>query len=347
MLKKIIALSIAAVVSGCATQDPAPVVSGFNNANQHTDNTPQTRYSLTRKKDVPVVTPTQKAATAQTTNPAAVVPSKVTTVEPAPQPKPKVVQPVPRQVTYRVQRGDTLSQVAAHYNVSENTLAMVNDITNKNALYVGQILIIPDRYEGMGIDSKASQAVARTHKVRRGETIYAISRDYGVSSFDIMASNNIDRPERLMPGTILRIPAPRGDTSVSKRLAKSQGLTWPARGEIFRRFGEEGRGITHTGISILLPEKAPVVAAADGVVIYADGGLRSYGNLILLRHPDGLVTAYAHNSANLVTKNQTVQRGQVIALAGRSGNVDKPQLHFEVRRNAQAVDPLKILPQND
>jgi murein DD-endopeptidase MepM/ murein hydrolase activator NlpD len=129
---------------------------------------------------------------------------------------------------------------------------------------------------------------------------------------------------------------------VDQAAARSAGNIWPVQGRVLRGFGTDNQGVSYTGINIAVPLNTPVLAMADGTVLYADNGLRSYGNMVLLRHAGGLVSAYAHNSHLLVKRGETVRKGQVLALAGASGNVSEPQLHFEVRRRATAVDPRSV-----
>lgn len=118
---------------------------------------------------------------------------------------------------------------------------------------------------------------------------------------------------------------------------------WPVKGRLLSGFGPAGKGLHNDGINIGAPQGAQVRAADAGEVAYAGDGLKSFGNLLLIRHDSGLTTAYAHNDKLLVAKGDKVKQGQVIATVGKSGNVDKPQLHFEVRRGTQAVDPQPFL----
>ncbi|WP_343039416.1 M23 family metallopeptidase [Microvirga makkahensis] len=115
---------------------------------------------------------------------------------------------------------------------------------------------------------------------------------------------------------------------------------WPARGRVIAGFGANGG---NEGINIAVPEGTPVKAAEAGTVTYAGSEVKGYGNLILVRHDNGYVTAYAHNSALNVKRGDQVKRGQVIAIAGQTGNVTSPQLHFEIRKGATPVDPIKHL----
>ena len=119
---------------------------------------------------------------------------------------------------------------------------------------------------------------------------------------------------------------------------------WPVRGRIISDFGAKPGGGKNEGVNLAVPEGTPVHAADDGSVIYSGNELKGYGNLILVRHNDGWVSAYAHNSELKVKRGDTIRRGDVVALAGATGSVNQPQLHFELRQGNKPVDPLKYLP---
>ena len=121
------------------------------------------------------------------------------------------------------------------------------------------------------------------------------------------------------------------------------GFRWPVRGRVIAAFGPKPNGVQNDGINLAVPEGTPIKAADDGVVAYAGSELKGYGNLVLVRHPNGFVTAYAHASDILVKRGETVKRGQVIAHAGQTGSVTSPQLHFEIRKGATPVDPSQYL----
>ena len=129
-------------------------------------------------------------------------------------------------------------------------------------------------------------------------------------------------------------------------IAGAPGMRWPVRGKIISGFGPKANGLKNEGINIAVPEGTSIRAAADGVVAYSGNELKGYGNLVLIRHEDGYVTAYAHGSELFVKRGDTVKRGDVIAKAGQTGSVSSPQLHFEVRKGAVALDPMKFLSQN-
>ncbi|WP_221931077.1 LysM peptidoglycan-binding domain-containing M23 family metallopeptidase [Telmatospirillum sp. J64-1] len=120
-------------------------------------------------------------------------------------------------------------------------------------------------------------------------------------------------------------------------------FAWPVRGEVIAKFGPSGKGLHNDGLNIAAPRGTTVVAAQNGVVAYAGNELRGFGNLLLIKHADGWMTAYAHNDKLLVNRGESVTRGQPIATVGSTGNVSTPQLHFELRQGSKAVDPLGYL----
>jgi murein DD-endopeptidase MepM/ murein hydrolase activator NlpD len=123
----------------------------------------------------------------------------------------------------------------------------------------------------------------------------------------------------------------------------TNSFRWPVKGRIISKYGSKPGGTRNEGINIAVPEGTSVRAAESGVVAYAGNELKGYGNLVLIRHDGGWVTAYAHTKQLFVRRGDTVKRGEVIAKAGQTGSVDSPQLHFELRKGATAVDPLKYL----
>jgi murein DD-endopeptidase MepM/ murein hydrolase activator NlpD len=118
---------------------------------------------------------------------------------------------------------------------------------------------------------------------------------------------------------------------------------WPVKGRVISEYGTKPNGLRNEGINISVPEGTGIRAAEGGIVAYAGNELKGYGNLVLIRHEGGWVTAYAHNRELFVKRGDTVRRGDVIAKAGQTGSVTSPQLHFEVRKGATAVDPMRFL----
>ncbi|MEQ9144897.1 MAG: M23 family metallopeptidase [Parvibaculaceae bacterium] len=200
-----------------------------------------------------------------------------------------------------------------------------------------------------------SAASGGTHVVKAGETVYRISKMYGVEQDALRSANGIGSDNAINAGQRLTIPG-RGEVQVASGAPTPRvkppldapppatgQFIWPAEGRIVSRFGPKADGLHNDGINIAVPEGTPVRAAQSGVVAYAGNELRGYGNLLLIRHADGWMTAYAHNGKLLVERGATVTKGQTIALAGRTGSVQTAQVHFEIRRGARAMDPLKVM----
>lgn len=144
-----------------------------------------------------------------------------------------------------------------------------------------------------------------------------------------------------VPPAVVSPPRPPVDAGAPP--PREGRFVWPVRGRIVTRFGPTGRGLHNDGINIAAPRGSTVVAAEAGVVAYAGNELRGFGNLLLIKHADGWITAYAHNEALLVRRGERVRRGQPIARVGQTGNVGQPQLHFELRRGTRAIDPSEHL----
>ncbi|MBD3867570.1 MAG: peptidoglycan DD-metalloendopeptidase family protein [Acidobacteria bacterium] len=194
----------------------------------------------------------------------------------------------------------------------------------------------------------AGPAAEIRHAVQPGETVWAISRAYGVPVDEIVNVNSLtdvtDIPigsELLIPGaTELRdIP----ETDLYGKYRPGPVLHWPLAGrEILSRFGEQRKTHVHAGLDINGEHGEPVLSAADGTVTYSSG-MRGYGKTVVIDHGDGLKTLYGHNTALLVKVGDKVTRGQPIAKVGRTGNASTDHVHFEVHRDGVAVDPLKHL----
>lgn len=260
----------------------------------------------------------------------------------------------PTRVT--IQPGDTLFALTERYQVSLRAVIEANDLPPPFALGAGETLILPP---------------PQVHRVARGETLYALSRRYRVHLPSLALMNGLERPYTLEVGQPIRLPAlardwmaaapPLSATAVApppSRAAASgpetlrarpapvaaSAFDWPLRGRILEPFGPIDAWRRLDGVKIAAVEGAPVLAARDGEVVYAGDALRGYGELLLLRHDQGWITAYGHSARLLVTEGQRVRRGQVIAEAGSTGGVARPQLHFELRKSGRPVDPLALLP---
>lgn len=276
--------------------------------------------------------------------------------------------------SHTVVRGDTLSQLAVTYKVEMRLLASANELYPPYTIHVGQELWIPDPFSQAaapaGRQTADGQAlgVAPTRVPRS-----AISSESLTPPAPLSAPV---APQPLPPGSPLPAPdlqpalppepaippppvdvpaAPVPDVAPEPEIAvppqpltepparASARFSWPLRGKMLAGFGSAGKGLHNDGINIAAPMGSQVRAADNGVVAYAGNELKGFGNLLLIKHADGFTTAYAHNDKLLVARGDEVKQGQVIAAVGRTGNVDSPQLHFEVRKGTQALDPLEYL----
>jgi lipoprotein NlpD len=200
--------------------------------------------------------------------------------------------------------------------------------------------------------------VGTTHVVQKGETLYRIAKTYGVDPRELMDANGISDPKTLAPGQELFVPGaphaldvtplPAGASAAREpdpplpRRNPGAKMSWPVQGVLYRGYGVK-QGQRHDGIDISAPEGTIVRAAAPGEVIYT-GTQSGYGVIVILRHPDSLITLYAHNSAVLVKDGERVAAGAPIAKVGQSGRTTGPHLHFEVREGTRPRDPIPFLP---
>jgi lipoprotein NlpD len=195
-----------------------------------------------------------------------------------------------------------------------------------------------------------------SHIVAPGDTVYALARTYGISPNSLITANSLADPGNLRVGQMIIIPNGENDDAPLPATASAFGLgdpwsvpradrqfKWPViAGVVSSPFGIRN-GAMHDGVDISAPVGTPVYAADDGNVIYA-GVLHGYGNVVIIQHSGGYVTIYGHNQSNLVREGAGVARGQQIATIGTSGRTSGPNLHFEVRYNNQAQNPLAYLP---
>lgn len=192
--------------------------------------------------------------------------------------------------------------------------------------------------------SPAKKRVA--HRVRPGESLWTISRRYGVPLVEVVKANGIANPTRLMPGRTIWIPG--AEKALSPKRRSPYRFQWPLPGRITSRFGRRRHPIygyvrMHKGIDIKTRYGAPVRAAASGVVTKA-GRYGGYGRLVEIRHDDGTRTRYGHNSRLLVRRGERVAQGQVIARAGSTGVSTGSHVHFEIVVRNRPVNPLRHLP---
>ncbi len=216
---------------------------------------------------------------------------------------------------YRVQPGDTLVGIASRYGTDWRTLAQWNQLANPNKLEIDQVLRVKPEAQVNAKSGSPAQAPAASGVVVKPVT-------------DGAPAASEPAPQQSM----IKEDAP------SKPMGTIQ-LIWPAEGPIVSRFD----GNNNKGVGIGGKLGTPVMAAGDGRVVYAGAGLRGYGNLVIIKHDDTFLTAYAHNQALLVKEDQVVKQGQRIAEMGNT-EADQVKLHFEVRQLGKPVDPLQYLP---
>ncbi|MBO5443478.1 MAG: M23 family metallopeptidase [Alphaproteobacteria bacterium] len=274
----------------------------------------------------------------------------------------------PDRITVR--KGDTLYSISRRYNVPIRDIVEANSLTPPYTLIIGRTLRLPS---------------AKCHIVAKGDTLYNISKRYDVDVTSLSRINHIEMPYTLRIGQRLILPgsvtsagssyasstsqttsqkstssfsfwkksAPAASTT-KKTASSSSSYTppkkrtskfaWPVRGTIISKYGTIGKGRHNDGINIKAPLGTAVKAADAGKVAYAGNELKGFGNLILIKHNDGWVTAYAHNDRLFVKKGQQVKKGEKIAAVGSTGGVNTPQLHFEIRAGKKAVNPSAYLP---
>ena len=232
-----------------------------------------------------------------------------------------------------VKPGETLIGIARHHGMSLSALARANHMDTFTKLSVGDRVTIP-----------AGHAVAAARHEPAPVAAPKVAQPRSVPT-DVVASVPATQTARLAKAEPEKTE-PRETESVTHKAEPAGGMPsfrWPVRGRIIAGFGTKPNGSQNDGINLAVPAGTPIKAADDGVVAYAGNELKGYGNLVLIRHDNGFVSAYANASELLVKRGESVKRGQVIAHAGQTGNVTSPQLHFEIRKGSTPVDPTKYL----
>jgi len=196
------------------------------------------------------------------------------------------------------------------------------------------------------------------HVVEKHQTLYRICKTYGVDINEVARVNGITDRRKIREGQRIFIPGAKKVQKVEvyiddvvaepaekereKVAYKKLNFIWPVEGKIADAFNET-ESKRHQGIDISSPLGVPIRASSSGTVIYSSNTIKGYGNLIILRHSEEFVTVYAHNQVNLVEEGSWVERGQIIGKVGQTGRTSGPHLHFEIRKNNKAIDPLLFL----
>lgn len=233
---------------------------------------------------------------------------------------------------YIVQPGENLIGIARKHGMSVAELARANHIEPYVKVAMGDRLTIPGRARTQ-IAERAPAPAVRAAPPKAAPPQVAPARTAPVEPM---------RTENVRVATPEPVQAP--EPAVKKEpVAAVPSFRWPVTAHIVEGFGPRPNGTTNDGINFAVPEGTPIRAAEDGVVAYAGNELKTFGNLVLIRHADNYVSAYANAREILVKKGDTVRRGQIIAHSGQTGNAASPQLHFEIRKNSTPVDPRKLL----
>jgi murein DD-endopeptidase MepM/ murein hydrolase activator NlpD len=244
-----------------------------------------------------------------------------------------------------VEKGDTYYSLARKYDVPLRAFLELNSAKPPYILSPGDRVRLP------------TQAF---YEVKKKDTLYSISRAHNTDVATLAQQNGLAKPFTISVGQRLQIPglqtaaaSPRQPQVKTNKTAKRKAepsapkrvgrFLVPVKGSIISSYGPKDGGLHNDGINIAAREGAPIRAAENGVVVYTGNELRGYGNLLLIRHSGGWVTAYAHTSKFLVKPGVRVKQGQIVAEVGRTGNVDRPQLHFELRKGTRAVNPQSLI----
>jgi murein DD-endopeptidase MepM/ murein hydrolase activator NlpD len=232
-----------------------------------------------------------------------------------------------------VNRGDTLMSIARRNHISVAELARANSLEPNAKLKLGMKINVP-----------GARSAASTPAAAAAPAAVAAAPAATMAPATKMAAAEPAQKVRLAQATT---PPEEIAAEQPTKAADATGalptFRWPVRGRVITSYGAKTNGKQNDGINVAVPEGTPVKAAEDGVVAYSGNELKGYGNLVLVRHANGYVTAYAHASELMVKRGDPIKRGQIIAKSGQSGEVGSPQLHFEIRKGSTPVDPLQFL----
>jgi murein DD-endopeptidase MepM/ murein hydrolase activator NlpD len=249
-------------------------------------------------------------------------------------PASKAAAAIAAPTVHVVNRGDTLLSVARRNHVPVAELAKANGLEPTAKLKIGARLNVPG---------------AKTASVPAAQSAGAVADQPSAAmtppATKMAAITSGPQQSVHLAQTTTKVEDAPAEAPV--KAAEATGalptFRWPVRGKVITSYGAKTNGKANDGINLAVPEGTPVKAAEDGVVAYSGNELKGYGNLVLIRHSNGYVTAYAHASELMVKRGETIKRGQVIAKSGQSGEVGSPQLHFEIRKGSSPVDPLQFL----
>ena len=238
-----------------------------------------------------------------------------------------------------VVKGDTIYDIAKKNNLLIRDIIEENNLEPPYILRIGDKLILPQN---------------DYHEVVAGDNLYYISRAYGMNINDLIKINHLEVPYTIKAGDKLKISGSPSFNKVKTSEVASdyqkpsttfdgENFIWPIEGEVVSKFGHKSGGLYNDGINIKAQNNQLVKASRDGVIAYVGNELRGYGNLIIIKHSNNWISAYAHLDQSKVKRGDKVTKGSIIATAGSTGNVDYPQLYFGIRKGREAVNPEKYL----
>jgi murein DD-endopeptidase MepM/ murein hydrolase activator NlpD len=274
-------------------------------------------------------------------------------------PAPVVGGPAPVErgaQTITIQPGQTLSEIAHSYHVPMRVIAEANGLSPPYRIQIGRALVIP----GAGPPRVAAAPASALPPTPRPEVPQPTTAPDLAPPAALQPPSDSTPPlappaaqpaPASTPPPVSAAPPPRevpetpdANSGATSPAVGTGAFLWPVRGHILATYGSKSDGTHNDGINIAAPRGTAVQAVDAGVVAYTGNELRGYGNLVLVKHANGWISAYAHCDVILVKRGEKVGRGQVIARVGSTGNVNEPQLHFELRRGQHAVDPREFMP---
>ena len=241
----------------------------------------------------------------------------------------------------KIVTGDTLDSISKKYEVTKKELIRFNKIKYPYILKPGKFIKIP---------------LPKRYKIKKGDTLYKIAKCNSTKILEIKNKNININEKKLIVGSLINLPyysidncklksqkIVKQNRSKKKSIKSKEIFIWPVQGSIITYFGKQKGGRKNDGINIISVKGNPVRAAMSGKVIYRGNELLAWGNLIIIKHKNNWTTAYAHLDKLLVKKGEIIKTGDIIASVGATGNVDKSQLHFQVRKNSKPLDPMRFL----
>jgi murein DD-endopeptidase MepM/ murein hydrolase activator NlpD len=353
-VRSLLLLALSAVLAACASPAPSQAVIDYRGAGK-----PRAPHSATAPA---VAAPASKPWTGEYLP--AIVEAKALKPEQGQRPggakRARADDPKARRIV--VVRGDTLYDLTLRHSVNLRALIETNKLVPPFALEPGQVILLP---------------APNVHVVEPGETLHSVSQRFSVDTRSLALLNRMERPwvvypkdEIVLPPlafdrtTGAPIPAPKSQPAAASKPAPTVAVAarkpdarrkvanpagtfdflWPVAGEVVRDFGDSPGGVRNDGVNIAAAAGSEVAATAGGEVAYAGAEVTALGNLVLIQHPGGWISAYGHADTLLVKRGDRVRQGQPIARIGATGAAVRPQLHFELRKGKAPVDPFDHLP---